>query len=66
MDIQDTCGIHQGIDDYWIIPSVCDHMLNPAECLVQRDISPILYCLNAEMYVNTLHCVVVIMKIYLL
>ena len=50
--------MYQEMDDYWIIPSVYDLVLNPAECVVQRDISSVLYCLNdTKKYVNAL-CVV--------
>ncbi len=59
--------MYQGLGDCWIIPSVHDHVLNPAECIVQRDISPILYFLNdAKTYVNTLYCVLAIVNVYVL
>ena len=58
--------MYQEMDNYWIVPSVYDLVLNPAEYIVQRDISPVLYCLNdAKKCVNAL-CVIAqaTMKIY--
>lgn len=50
--------MYQGMEDCWLLPSVFDYMLTPAECIVQRDISPVFYCLNdAKTYVSTLYVV---------
>ena len=56
--------MYSRMDNCLVIPSVSDHVLNPAECIVQRDISPIFHCLNdTKRYVNTF-CYCSTMKIH--
>ena len=54
--------MHRGMDNYLVIPSVHDHVLNPAECITQRDISLILHGLNyTKKYVNAFYVVTLLL-----